>query len=548
MMVVDWTITFLYKRWMVNTTARPARSEWLGLFLLLLGFGIFNLLTCNYYPTIWGDEVWFAEPAVNKVTYGTFITRIWQLQPFNTFPVVNCPLYTMTLVPWLTLTGTSILAVRSLNYVLMGTTGFLFWLALWRFGWVRSAKLRLLAVAALHLGYGMSYCYRCSRPDMLGLNCLLLLLLSLQTPSALWRGMCLALLGATTVWIGLQVALFGAFAAGLWWLLYRKGFRELVVLGAGMVLGAVSLVLFISSKGVLSYFLAHALGFVGKSYAQANHSLGRTVGRVVQGSLRNYVEDFSLMVVMLGLAVLLVVCWKRLSQETRRLVLYCLGLLILVPPLFNTVGHFAFYYSCMRFLPGVLALFAIYSELKCSGSQVSRGLQFLFAGIVAAAGMVGLPMRLLLAPLMYHIAPRSEIRRVVQETVKTNDVVFVRQAAFFEAKAVTPNVYDIYSSPVFQAFPMPWSRDFSEAQKREMSLIIVWDSEMPSVTKFFGGTWAPVTPPFGDSPNYEKLRRLPLIGNRLIHYAEQPQNIRLPLQAFRRTTSEAPSAKPAAQP
>src|SRR5215831_288125 len=89
--------------------AMPNQTEYLGLFAMLVLLLALNLATYNQYPEVWCDEVWFSEPAVNLVKYGSFTTSTWQLQPANTFPAVNCPLYSMALVPWVAAFGTSVL-------------------------------------------------------------------------------------------------------------------------------------------------------------------------------------------------------------------------------------------------------------------------------------------------------------------------------------------------------------------------------------------------------------------------------------------------------
>src|SRR5207249_4281899 len=145
-----------------------------------------------YYPEVWCDEVWFSEPAVNLVNFGTFSTTVYAYQPSGSFPTVNCPLYPMALVPWLKIVGTSVLAVRSFNYVLMACAAHLVWVICRRFGIVKSALGRVLVVAVLELSYGMSFCYRCARPDILGLTSVLLLALCLGARASRWRLFCLA--------------------------------------------------------------------------------------------------------------------------------------------------------------------------------------------------------------------------------------------------------------------------------------------------------------------------------------------------------------------
>ena len=111
----------------------PRRREWGWVLFVCATFLGFNLASYNYYPAVWFDEVSFSEPAVNLVKYGSFTTTVWQFQPLNTFPAVNCPLYSMALVPWLELTGTSVLGIRSLNFTLFEIAVLLVWVVAWAF-------------------------------------------------------------------------------------------------------------------------------------------------------------------------------------------------------------------------------------------------------------------------------------------------------------------------------------------------------------------------------------------------------------------------------
>lgn len=516
---------------------RPPRGEFAAVLWLLGGFLALNLATYNYYPAVWRDEVWFAEAAVNLVKYGSFTAMNWQLQPHNTFPVVNCPLYTMGLAPWLAVAGTGVLAVRSFNYTLMSVAVFLCWLISWRFGLVRSTRLRLVMVVVLHLGYGMSYCYRSCRPDILAMVCLLMLALAFQIRRPRLRLACLAGLAAALVWIGLQAALFAWFAgAAVWLVLRRSMLREMVVLSLGMALGAGSLTLLLAWKGVLTPFLAHSISFLGKHYAHTAHpSASGALWTILHRSVRSYMEDVSMLALALGLAVLLATTWKRLSYPTRQRVIYCLVVAFGVPLLFNIVGHYALYYSYMLFVPITLAALTVYSELLATGANLRLFHRLVFGMTIAAVIMIGLPLRLALCPVLYsHVAPQSEIRRVVQAQILPIDVVFTEHAAFFEAKQIARTVYDVFTSPTFFHMPEPGARDLTAEEKRSISVLVIRPERAEQATNSFGGSWTAVSGLFGDVPNYQRLARLPLVGARLIHHAEQAQNARWQLQIFRR--------------
>ena len=148
---------------------RPSRQEWAWVLLLLGGLLGFNLASYNYYPAVWCDEVSFAEPAVNLLNYGSYTTMVWQFQPPDTFPSLNCPLYGLSLVPWLALTGTSLLSVRSFNITLMAVAAFLIWRASWRFGLVRWPVARIALIPVLHLArspiIGKRFAHHATQPQ-----------------------------------------------------------------------------------------------------------------------------------------------------------------------------------------------------------------------------------------------------------------------------------------------------------------------------------------------------------------------------------------------
>jgi hypothetical protein len=512
--------------------------------LLLAVFLGFNLATYIDYPEVWCDEVWFSEPAVNRVAYGSFTTMVYEFQPPGTFPAVNCPLYLVALVPWLSITGTSVLAIRSLNYVLMALGAFLVWIVSWRFNLVGKPLHRLLMVVALHLGYGMSFAYRCSRPDILGMDCLLLLLLSFQIQRRLWREVCIALFSALTVWIGLQVSLFAWFAAlGGWLFLRRIGFREMAVVCLSMAASAGVMLLFFAYKGVLQYFLLLTIGILGKHYAHKTElTLAAKIWKVASNTLLCYEEDFTVLLLTIGLILVLVPAWKRLASATRSLVLYCAILVFGTPALFNLVGHYAFYYSYARVVPATLAFFAVWSSLlrppsvpdasKAAGSSFAR-LNWFCLTILALALAVGLPLRLAMTAMTAKIADRREVQALLRAHIHPEDVVCSDYAYFFEVKRTARRVYDRFCSPALLWTFIP-GRDLTPEQKNSVSVLVIRPNEKDFVTAYFGGQWTAESEPFGDSFEPGFLGRLPVLGNRIVHYLNQRQTERYPLQIFRK--------------
>ena len=517
---------------------QPPRWEWLVVSLILLAWFGLNLATCGDYPQVWCDEIWFSEPAINLVQSGSFTTMVWPYQPIHTFPTVNCPIYSMAIAPWLYLTGTNLVAIRSFNYALIAVAALLLWVACWRFDLVRRPLHRLLFVVLLHLAYGMCYSYRCSRPDILGLVCLSGLLLSLQFKRQLLRALCLAGLSGLAVCIGLQVGLFAGLALFLGWLILRQvTLRELVVSGLSMVAAVGGLILFFAWKGVLSPFLASTLGFLGKQYAhQVRHTLYDMVRIVVGQTISNYMADFSMLVVSVGLVVLLVATWKRLTSRMRRLAVYCITLALVVPLIFNLVGHFAFYYSYMRFVPTALVLFALWSELFPEGSMPRPVLRVIVVTTVVGAMAVGLPLRFAVRAATAKLMPRNDVQRILDSVIRPDDVVCSDYAYFFEVKRITSTVYDRSFSPISSVPHIAEVRELTREQKDAVSVLVIRPKERDILTQFFGGSWSAATEPFGDMQLAGALGDLPVVGNRILHYLSQPQTERYQVQELSRTS------------
>ena len=526
-----------------NSAPRPA--EWLGLFLMLGGLLLLNLLTYNLYPQVWSDEVWFSEPAVNYVTEGDFHARSFMFVPVHGFPYINCPLYLMVQIPWLAITGTSVLGIRSFNYTLMAVAAFLIWVVSWRFKLVRTPSARLLLVLLLHLGYGMSYAYRCSRPDILGMVCLSLLLLSFTVSDRRWRAAGLLFFSAVTFWIGLQVALFAGFACFLGLLVLRLvRFSEFLVVSVGLACGAASLAVFLWWKGVLASFVPQIVGQLGKRYAHDTLPIGTKIHRVLGNVLVSYMDEFSTDLIIAGIALVLLVNWKKLSPGIRALNAYCLILVFGVPFLFDIAGHWAFYYSYLRFVPASLALFATIGELtQAPIGQRRAWVKPFWLATVGAAIMVGLPMRLALSVSRCHLPPRSEMLQTLRAGIHPGDVALSDQALFFETRQVTTEVYTRFSTAgLFHSFAKG-GHDFSPEEKASISVLVIRPQDAKITTNYLGGGWVAEGPPFGESQDFGVLTRLPIVGGRFASYSLQLQNERYPLQIFRRAP-EATGAKP----
>jgi len=523
-----------------DRTFQPKPAEWMAVAALLSAMLAVNLWTYNLYPTVWSDEVLWSEPAINLVKTGHFTTSVWQLQPADTFWAAQSPLYCFLLAGWLPLAGDSLLAVRSFNYVLMTVAAGLVWFGSWRWRIVARPALRVMIVPLLLLGYGLSYAYRCSRPDILGLICLTCLGLACLVQAAERRRVLLFLLAASAPWVGVQVALYVLVACVAAKLVFRDlTVRDLAVVGIGLCAGAISLLVLFAANGVLPYFLdtLHQAADEPRHFGNATGYAG-TISRRLSSTLGSYLGDFSALPLGFALAGFWF-CSRNWDQRYKRGAGFLLLLFFGVPLVFNFTGHFAFYYSYMIYVPLVLAFLMAYESLAGGANRMLRALAggaFFLA--VLGAMLLGLPMRLLLSASFCEIVPREKYTPIIQSQIKREDVVLSHFAAFFEAKQVARKVY----SPMYARRFINLSvraHDFSPEERKQMTVLIMWPEQMESLREYFGGKWVAVSEPFGDSCSLPAPTWFPLLARRLQSHFASPQVSRQKLQIFRRVNDEA---------
>src|SRR5688500_17432829 len=100
--------------------------------MVLAAFTIANLLTATRSPTVWRDEVLYADPGVNLATGRGFTSTAWQFQPSNETFISNMPGHPLLLAGWVKLFGLSPLSVRALDFFLAAAAVALLYAAILR--------------------------------------------------------------------------------------------------------------------------------------------------------------------------------------------------------------------------------------------------------------------------------------------------------------------------------------------------------------------------------------------------------------------------------
>jgi hypothetical protein len=519
--------------------SRPEKREWLAVFTILPGVFLLNIFTYALYPTVWNDDILWAEPAINLVRTGHFTTSVWQLQPANAFWAAQSPFYPLVFSVWLKLFGFSLLAVKSFNFMLVSVAVFMVWIGSWKFRLVGQASIRLIMVAVLLFGYGISFTYRSARPDICGLISLLSLGMAFGLKDGRRKDVLVFICAALAPWVGVQIGLYVCSAVFLGKIFFPKmKWRHVVLVWAAVGVGAGGVLALYAQKGVLPDFMASLHQAADEQNLWTNHTSYLTsVSSRVSSALYSYIADFSAVPLILGLIGIYRFV-PNLGAETRKF-RYLLALFLVIPWIFSFSAHIAFYYSYMLYVPLVLAFSLAYSNTRLAGTR-RRIVNLMFAVCAAGAILLGLPSRLLLCGISYRVAPRSVVQEVIKEHVQPQDVVFVDYSDFFEAKQCAQRVFIPAYSTNFVKISAR-GHDFSPEEKKQISVLIVPPELEPRLENYFGCRWKPVSEPFGDTLSLEELAKLPVVGSRIQHHFSTPQMVRYQFRVYRRD-DETPNA------
>ena len=139
-------------------------------FLLLVGLFLgVNLLTLTRFPSVWVDEIQFADPAVRLASGQGFTSTAWFGQDSHHFFAGNVPLFSGLLGGWLSMVGPGLIAERLFNLGLFVGILALVWRFLKRTRLVPSPGWRMVALVLLATGHAMTFSYRSGRYDVLGM-------------------------------------------------------------------------------------------------------------------------------------------------------------------------------------------------------------------------------------------------------------------------------------------------------------------------------------------------------------------------------------------
>jgi hypothetical protein len=439
-----------------------------ALALLLLAFLAINGLTLSRYPSVWVDEIQFADPAINYASGLGFTSTAWFAQDSTQFWAGNVPLYPMLLAAWLKLWGPTLFAERSLNLVLFTIFTLLIW------NWTRrtaiTAPWRLAVVALLCTAHAMVFSYRSGRYDVTGM---LLAAAALN----LWEkgGLPLFAIGLLIPAAGLQLIPSTLVLCTLATLIYgRPALTRAATLTTGTAAGAIGLWAFYSSLDVWQGFRAStsAIGLIGHSIPEKLKALPAI-----------YTHDKSFVILAIALAIL------ATKKPTKPILLTALIATIL-PAALHLAGKFPIYYSWMIFLPVLLAV----AQIASHSSQTTK---YAITAALTLAALVGLPLRLAGVATAWSPRDPQHIDEFLKANITQGETVLADFKTYYALRANG-------NRPLLPTY-LPAIRP---EEQSAVTALIIKESDAPAIQSTLGGAWQPTGAKRPSAPAPPVLKRL----------------------------------------
>ena len=443
----------------LHLLSKPLQGRWetsrLVYILLSATFVIVNLLTLSHQAP-WIDEVMFLDTSYNAAVHGTWETTAWYRvagqSPFSTYP----PFYQLVAAAWIWLFGGSLVAVRSLNLLVVFVLGSVC-LRLMRRHRQRLTVWTVLLFTMMLWGTSeMAWMYRNGRPDMLCALLFVVVVFAIDSYlSADTRATRTAVVVASALLLcsGIQAAVCLCI---LWLFLFvamkgrrRESVRLLWLLLAGLFLGLLLVSLFMLAHGRLLAFVSsivqysstlsciaiavlpwvgEALGFDATAYMLKLQEL--TVDTTLGERLSAIVDYRSFWVLLAASLPAYFICFRR---HPRRLLrepgFLSLLFALFVPVMMCLAGRFADYYRWMVYLPLLFAVVSIAGRSRwCLG----------VLSFVAVALTVGGIRSMCAVDDWHYDNLRSFVRR---QHLCPTDAVVCPFSVFYEVKPVCGTCY-----------------------------------------------------------------------------------------------------------
>ena len=482
-----------------NLAPKRANRETAGAAILIVLFLLVSLVTLTRTPIVYVDEPQYADPAANLYFGRGFTSTLWR-QPPDVFWTGNVPLFQW--IQWLfyKVAGFGFFQARLVNLLLAAAGGGLIWSALKRSNFIRQPAHRLLALALVLSGSLSTATFRTIRPDATMFFCCALVFYAsnLITPGAvryLFAGAAAMLLP----FAGIPMLPYVGVMLVLNVVIYRfTNLRLFIAIGAGMLAGIAGLALFYQHFSSVKTFLGTILPFTG--IGAGNHGQYPTLGERLFGNGPGSETiwtaffglpfdpriqfDYSEVLLLAAAVIVALTAWKRANSESRRLIVFALAIVLIVPPIMHLAGHFRYYYHWMVYIPLAIAIPRLL-EVQSEAAAPSRS-RYVVVAAIGVSLFLGIPARTLLPLANWNGRSTNPLERISPRIARAEDVVVANYRTYF---ALRPHVRLLY------CYGLTARGDFGETPNlatNEITLLALFPDDLSRVTNRVGGSWKKV--------------------------------------------------------
>lgn len=464
----------------------PVSRPWPTLMATVAALVLLTLVTLTRWPTVWVDESYFVDPAVNLAAKRQFTSDFAFAAAKNDLFLEsrvwpgNCPLYSIALGYWIRAFGFGLFSARLLNVVFFAGGVLLATAAVLRCTTARRGLVAAGMPLLLFCSYPMPFMYRSCRYDALSFLECAAILYALTIRTSRVQLPILALAGFLLPWTGLPACILVAAALAVGATFRRELLPSAVVVAAAMALGGIAFIAWLWHYDALAAFRYHAQAVQARS-------------RVGQGTLprllRGLAPDRSTMI--LWVASLALVCRRILCKDCIRTspavaAMAITGAAHAARTLANS-GNYP-WMSASVLAIGFLADLGS-SEVRRSCLAARACLAVACAGM--AASMLMLPAVTWVAAFEWNARDHARVVSFVGRHVRPDDHVFADYSAYFACTALSHTAF--VDSGARGGLPGDYvDVDDAVARRVPFSVAVVRPERAAETLRRFGPGWSQV--------------------------------------------------------
>lgn len=405
---------------------------------VVAAFCSLNILTCNWYTSVWMDEAMFVDPAANLYYGHGFTSTAWATQRFGEFWAGNTPLYSVLIYFCFKTFGFGIVQVRVLDYLLWSGAVALICLAVQRSRLIRHPALVAMLAALLFSGDGVVFNYRSARYDpaivLVAAACFWAFTIEsrrLRTAVIFFTASCFL---PTALILGPFAAVFGGM---LFLFMGRRYFFELCCVASGLVIGLSLLYLFYGELGLWHTF-RNATSYLAQIYYPPGQTMPVWEQKLITFP-RKLFHDLATVALLLCLLGMAFFKWSKLGANSRRLTILGIVTFLVIPAVSQAAYAYQPYHTWQAYIPMTVCLVGVLDQ---SGDMLKVSFRrSLMVALILVIFTFGLGARLGLALTDLEDRDYSKVESFVRATVHPSDVVFADHQAFYPLHKLNVTTY-----------------------------------------------------------------------------------------------------------